>query len=70
MRQGAYESIITYKKQFNNALKAYVDQGNPSMDQKDIAMDFSMAQTIQDMEDLKQRQSMGLPPRQLISLRI
>jgi hypothetical protein len=43
MRQGAYESIITYKKQFNNALKAYVDQGNPSMDQKDIAMDFSMA---------------------------
>ena len=28
MRQGAYESIIVYKERFNNALKAYADQGN------------------------------------------
>ncbi len=40
MRQGAYENIITYKERFNNALKAYVDQGNPALDDKDVAMDF------------------------------
>ena len=40
MRQGSYESIITYKEQFNSALKAYEDEGNPAMDDKDIAMDF------------------------------
>ncbi len=40
MRQGTYESIITYKECFNNALKAFINQGNPSMGQKDIAKDF------------------------------
>mmetsp|Transcript_8044 Transcript_8044/g.11715 ORF Transcript_8044/g.11715 Transcript_8044/m.11715 type:complete len:223 (+) Transcript_8044:1626-2294(+) len=29
MRQGAYESIITYKERFDNAKKAYEDQDNP-----------------------------------------
>ena len=40
MRQGGYESIIAYKERFNNALKAYTDQGNPVMKSEDIAMDF------------------------------
>lgn len=40
MRQGPFESIITYKERFTIALKAYKDQGNPEMDEKDIAMDF------------------------------
>ncbi len=40
MRQGPYESIILYKERFNNALKAYMDQGNPKMGDVDIAMDF------------------------------
>jgi hypothetical protein len=40
MKQGAYESITTHKEHFNNALKAYIDQGNPGMNETDIAMDF------------------------------
>ena len=40
MRQGAYESIITYKKRFDNAKKAYEDQENPTLNDKDVAMDF------------------------------
>jgi hypothetical protein len=41
MKQGAFESFITYKECFNNAsLKAYIDQGNPGMNEADIAMDF------------------------------
>ena len=40
MRQGPYESIITYKECFDNAKKAYEDQGNPVMGDVDIAMDF------------------------------
>jgi len=40
MRQGAYESIITYKERFTVALKAYEDQGNPEMEDGDVAMDF------------------------------
>jgi hypothetical protein len=39
-RQGTYESIIMYKEHFDAALKAYKDQKNPDMDDKDIAMDF------------------------------
>jgi len=38
--QGPYESIISYKERFNSALKAYQDQDNPAMEEKDIAMDF------------------------------
>ena len=40
MRQGAFESIITYKERFNAALKGYEEQKNPKMEEKDIAMDF------------------------------
>ena len=40
MRQGPFESIITYKERFTIALKAYNVQGNPEMEDKDIAMDF------------------------------
>jgi hypothetical protein len=40
MRQGAYENIITYKEHFNHALKAFIDQKNPALDDKDVAMDF------------------------------
>jgi len=40
MRQGAYESIITYKERFDNAKKAYEDQDHPELEDKDVAMDF------------------------------
>jgi len=40
IRQGPYESIISFKERFNSALKAYEDQDNPKMDDKDVAMDF------------------------------
>ena len=33
MRQGPFESIITYKERFNAALKGYKDQKNPDMDE-------------------------------------
>jgi hypothetical protein len=39
-RQGAFESIISFKQHYNNALKAYNDQKNPVMKPEDIAMDF------------------------------
>jgi hypothetical protein len=42
VRQGAFKSIILYKQRYNNALKAYHDQGNPTKDGADQAMDFSM----------------------------
>jgi hypothetical protein len=41
MRQGGFESIISYKERFDSALAAYEDQGNPKMADKDIALDFS-----------------------------
>jgi hypothetical protein len=40
MRQGAFENIISYKQMYNNVLKAYHDQGNPTKDGADQAMDF------------------------------
>jgi hypothetical protein len=40
MRQGGFESIISYKERFDSALAAYKDQGNPKMADKDIALDF------------------------------
>ena len=40
MQQGAYESIISYKQHYTNALKAYHEQGNPTKDNVDQAMDF------------------------------
>jgi len=40
LKQGAFESIITYKKRYNDALKAYHDHGNPTKDGAEQAMDF------------------------------
>jgi len=40
LKQGAFESIITYKKRCNDALKAYHDHGNPTKDGAEQAMDF------------------------------
>jgi len=40
MRQGPFESIITYKERFTAELKGYDDQDNPPMKDKDIGMDF------------------------------
>ncbi len=40
LRQGGFESIISYKQRYTNALKAYHDQGNPEKDDSDQAMDF------------------------------
>jgi hypothetical protein len=39
-RQGAFESIISFKQHYNNALKAYNDQKNHVMKPEDIAMGF------------------------------
>mmetsp|Transcript_2609 Transcript_2609/g.3980 ORF Transcript_2609/g.3980 Transcript_2609/m.3980 type:complete len:661 (+) Transcript_2609:626-2608(+) len=43
IRQGPYESIITFKERFNSAHEAYIAQGNPKLEDKDIAMDFFRA---------------------------
>ncbi len=40
LRQGAFKSIISYKQQYSNAIKAYHNQGNPTKDDADQAMDF------------------------------
>jgi len=40
MRQGPYETIIQYKERFDNAKKSYEEQGNPPMEDVDVAMDF------------------------------
>jgi hypothetical protein len=40
LRQGSFVSIIFYKQWYNNALKAYHDQGDWTKDGVDQAMDF------------------------------
>ena len=40
MRQGQFETIITYKERFDAAVEAYNDMENPEMRDADIAMDF------------------------------
>jgi hypothetical protein len=40
LKQGAFESIITYKIRYNDALKAYHDHGIPPKDGMELAMDF------------------------------
>ncbi len=40
MRQGQFETIITFKERFDAAVEAYNDMGNPEMSDGDIAMDF------------------------------
>jgi hypothetical protein len=40
MHQGPYETIITYKEQFDIALRAYKEQENAELLQPGIAMDF------------------------------
>jgi hypothetical protein len=40
LRQGGFESIISYKQRYTNPLKAYHCQGNPEKDDSDQAMDF------------------------------
>jgi hypothetical protein len=40
LKQGGFESIISYKQRYTSALKAYHDQGNPTKDDSDQAMDF------------------------------
>jgi hypothetical protein len=40
LKQGAFESIITYKKRCNDAFKAYHVHENPTKDGAEQAMDF------------------------------
>ena len=39
-RQGAFESLITYRENFDAASKAYTDQGNAVLETEDTAMHF------------------------------
>jgi hypothetical protein len=39
-RQGAFESIMSFKQRYNDELKAYNNQKNPELRPEDIAMDF------------------------------
>jgi hypothetical protein len=40
-KQGAYETIVTYRERFDDALRAYLDQYEDlAIDPVDIAMDF------------------------------
>jgi len=38
--QGAFESIISYKERFDEALRVYHDYGNPKLEDAAVAMDF------------------------------
>jgi hypothetical protein len=40
MHQGHYKSIIAYKERFNFAPKSYYEQGNATLKDPDVAMDF------------------------------
>jgi hypothetical protein len=40
IRQGGYESLISYRERYDAALTAYQDQGNPALNTMDQAMDF------------------------------
>jgi hypothetical protein len=40
MWQGGYESLVSYLERYDAALKMYIDQGNPQIDDMDQAMDF------------------------------
>jgi hypothetical protein len=40
LRQGGFESLNSYKQRYSNAIKAYHDQGDPTKDDTDQAMDF------------------------------
>jgi hypothetical protein len=39
-RYGVFESIISFKQCYNNALNAYNDQKNPAMKPEDVAIDY------------------------------
>ncbi len=39
-KQGAYESIVDYKRHFDARLNAYVASGNTAIPKEDIVMDF------------------------------
>jgi hypothetical protein len=41
-RQGAFESLITYRENFDAALKAYTHQGNAVLESEDTVMHFFM----------------------------
>ena len=41
--QSAYETIVAFKERFDDLLANYVEQGNPEMDEDDVAMDFYRA---------------------------
>jgi hypothetical protein len=40
IRQGGYESLISYRERFDAALNAYKEQENPDMEDTDIALNF------------------------------
>jgi hypothetical protein len=53
MKQGAYESIISYKERFDVALQAYIDQENPQLEDQDIAMDLLMVLIMGHLQRLR-----------------
>jgi hypothetical protein len=40
IKQGGFESVISYKQRWKNALQAYHDQKNPTKSDEDHAIDF------------------------------
>ena len=51
--QGAYESIIAYKERFDSALEAYNANGNPRLNEEDVAMDFMKGLDNERYDDFK-----------------
>ncbi len=43
IKQGSYESIVSFKSRFDATLKAFIDTGNVTPDSVDVAMDFYRA---------------------------
>ncbi len=61
-KQGAYETIVTYRERFDDALRAYLDQYEDlAIDPVDIAMDFSMASITVAMQPSRPPSSMESP---------
>jgi hypothetical protein len=51
MRQGTFESIITYKERFNAALKGYDEQKNPKMENKNSKIENFFSEQLKEIKE-------------------
>jgi hypothetical protein len=61
IRQGGYETLISYRVRFDAALNAYKEQENPDMEDTDIALDFLMGWIMEGTHSSKRIYTTGWP---------